>query len=71
MCIRDSPNADHTGITGAVITECENFKSIPGTERILNGIDVINICTGLIPDNQLLMKGKAVFGDHCLSLIHI
>ncbi|MBS7154878.1 MAG: FAD-dependent oxidoreductase [Sanguibacteroides justesenii] len=67
VLLKAIPNADHTGITGAVIAECENFKSIPGTERILNGIDVINICTGLIPDNQLLMKGKAVFGDHCYA----
>ena len=26
------PNADYTGITGAIIAECENFKPIPGTE---------------------------------------
>ena len=67
VLLKALPHADHTGITGAVIAECENFKPIPGTERILNGIDVINICTGFIPDNQLLMKGKAVFGEHCYA----
>lgn len=59
------PNADHTGITGAIIAECENFKPIPGTERLIDGIDCINICTGLMPDNQLFVKGNAVFGRSC------
>ena len=59
------PNADYTGITGAVIARCENFKPIPGTERLIDGIDCINICTGLMPDNQLLVKGNAVFGRRC------
>ena len=60
--VRAIPNADYTGITGAVIAKCENFKAIPGTEQIIDDIDIINICTGLIPDNQLLVKGREVFG---------
>ena len=59
------PNSDYTGITGAVIAECENFRPIPGTEKLVEGIDCINICTGLIPDSQLLVKGNAVFGKSC------
>ena len=62
--VRAIPNADRTGITGAVIAKCENFKPIPGTEQVLDGIDIINICTGLVPDNQLLVKGKDVFGTN-------
>ena len=46
------PNADHTGITGAIIAECENFKPIPGTERLIDGIDCINICTGRVRELQ-------------------
>ena len=60
--VRAIPNADYTGITGAVIAKCENFKAIPGTEQVIDDIDIINICTGLIPDNQLLVKGREVFG---------
>lgn len=67
ILLKAIPNADHTGIVGAVVAECENFQAIPGTEKVIDGIDVINICTGLIPDNQLLLKGKAVFGDRCLA----
>ena len=59
------PNADRTGITGAVIAKCENFKPLPGTEVRIDGIDCINICTGLLPDNQLLRKGAEVFGRAC------
>jgi len=59
------PNEDHTGITGAIIAECENFKAIPGTEMRIDDIDCINICTGLIPDNQLFRKGIEVFGRKC------
>lgn len=62
--VRAIPNADNTGITGAVIARCENFKPIPSTEQIIDGIDIINICTGLIPDNQLLTKGREVFGQN-------
>ena len=56
------PNKDMTGITGAIIAECKNFKPIAGTEKRIDGIDCINICTGLLPDNQLLRKGNEVFG---------
>ena len=59
------PNADYTGITGAIIAECENFKPIPGTERLIDGIDCINMCTGLMPDNQLFVKGNAIYGRSC------
>lgn len=59
------PNEDHTGVIGAIIAKCENFKPIPGTEQRIDDIDCINICTGLIPDNQLLTKGDAVFGRRC------
>ena len=62
--VRAVPNADCTGITGAVIAKCENFKPIPGTEQLIDDIDIINICTGLVPDNQLLTKGKELFGHH-------
>ena len=60
--VRAIPNDDYTGVTGAVIAKCENFKPIPGTEQVIDDIDIINICTGLIPDNQLLVKGREVFG---------
>lgn len=60
--LRAIPNADRSGITGAVIARCENFKAIPETEKIIDNIDVINICTGLISDDALLTKGKSIFG---------
>ena len=59
------PNEDRSGIVGAVIAKCENFRPIPGTEVRIDGIDCINICTGLLPDNQLLRKGAEVFGRAC------
>lgn len=59
------PNDDNTGIKGAIIADCENFKPIPGTERLIEDIDIINVCTGLIPDNNLLMKGNELFGKNC------
>ncbi|MBP5643483.1 MAG: FAD-dependent oxidoreductase [Bacteroidales bacterium] len=62
ILLKAIPNKDHTGIVGAVIAKCENFKAIPGTEQVIDDIDIINICTGLIPDSQLLTKGKNVFG---------
>lgn len=67
VLLKAIPNEDRTGITGAVIAECKNFKPIPGTEKIIDGIDCINICTGLIPDNQLLQKGELLFGKKCLG----
>ncbi len=62
VLLKAIPNENHDGIVGAVIAECKNFKAIPGTEKIIDDIDIINVCTGLIPDNQLLIKGKEVFG---------
>ncbi|MCR4829254.1 MAG: FAD-dependent oxidoreductase [Bacteroidales bacterium] len=62
--VRAIPNEDKTGIVGAVIAKCENFKAIAGTEQVIDDIDIINICTGLVPDNQLLTKGKELFGHH-------
>ena len=59
------PNADRSGVTGAIIAKCENFKPIPGTEVRIDGIDCINICTGLLPDSQLMRKGAEVFGRAC------
>lgn len=68
MLLKAIPDLDRTGITGAVVCECENFKPIPGTEKVIDGIDVINICTGLIPDNQLLTKGQYTFGKRCAGV---
>lgn len=65
ILVKALPNDDHTGIRGAVIAKCENFQPIPGTEQLIEGIDVINICTGLVPDDQLLIKGNEVFGRNC------
>ena len=62
ILLKAIPNKDNNGIIGAVIAECKNFKPIPETEKIIDNIDVINICTGLISDDQLLEKGKNVFG---------
>lgn len=59
------PNKDHTGIVGAVIADSKNFKPVPGTEKVIEAIDAINICTGLVPDDQLLTKGYEVFGRSC------
>jgi thioredoxin reductase/Fe-S-cluster-containing hydrogenase component 2 len=59
------PNKNNDGIIGAVVAECENFKPIQGTEKRIMGIDAINICTGLVPDDQLLIKGNEIFGRNC------
>ena len=59
------PNADRSGIVSAVIAQCRNFQPIPGTEVRIDGIDCINICTGLLPDKNLLAKGAQVFGRSC------
>lgn len=67
ILIKALPNDDNTGIKGAIIAKCENFKAIPGTEELIEGIDVINICTGLVPDDQLLIKGNEVFGRNCFG----
>ena len=68
ILLKAIPNATHDGIIGAVIAECENFVPIPGTEKIIDGIDAINICTGLVPDDQLLIKGNEVFGRQCYGV---
>jgi len=67
ILLKAIPNKDHTGIVGAVVAECKNFQPIPGTEKIIDGIDAINICTGLVADNQLLIKGNEIFGRKCFG----
>lgn len=67
ILVKAIPNKDHTGITGAVIADCHNFQAIPGTESIIDNIDAINICTGLVPDDQLIIKGNEVFGRNCFG----
>lgn len=67
VLLKAIPNANNDGITGAVIARAENFKPIKGTEQIIDGIDVINICTGLVPDDSLLTKGREVFGRQCYA----
>ncbi len=61
LLLKAIPNKDHTGIIGAVIAESKNFQPVAGTEKVIEGIDAINICTGLVSDDQLLIKGKEVF----------
>lgn len=65
ILIKALPNDDYTGIIGAVVADCKNFEPIAGTEKIIDGIDAINICTGLVPDDALLIKGKEIFGRNC------
>ncbi len=65
ILLKAIPNDDHSGIVGAVVAECRNFEAVPGTEMIIDGIDAINICTGLVPDDQLLIKGNEIFGRNC------
>ncbi len=67
MLLKAIPDEKHQKVTGAIIAKCENFNPIKGTEKILTGIDAINICTGLVPDDQLIIKGNEVFGRHCYS----
>lgn len=67
ILIKALPNENHDGIVGAVVAECENFKPVAGTEKVIDGIDVINICTGLVQDDQLLIKGNEVFGRRCFG----
>lgn len=67
MLLKAIPNKEHTGITGAIVAECENFIPIKGSEKLIDGIDAINICTGLVPDDQLLIKGYEVFGRACFG----
>ena len=67
ILLKAIPSKNHDGIIGAVVAQCKNFKAIPGTEKVIGGIDVINICTGLVPDDQLLIKGYEVFGRNCFG----
>ena len=43
------PNEDWTGVTGAIIAKCENFKPIPGTEEHYS-CDTLLLSCGLIPE---------------------
>jgi len=61
------PNEAGDGIKAAIVAQAENFKAIPGTEKIIEGIDAINICTGLMPDDVLLIKGREMFGRKCMG----
>lgn len=65
--VKAIPNKNNDGVVGAVIAKCKNFEPIKGTEKIIDGIDLINICTGLRPDNLLLKKGEIVFGRECIG----
>ncbi|MCX7954944.1 MAG: FAD-dependent oxidoreductase [Bacteroidales bacterium] len=62
------PNKEFTGIEAAIIADCINFEPIKGTEKIIENIDIINICTGLLPDNKLLVKGREIFGHKCFAV---
>ena len=68
ILLKAIPNEDNTGIIGAVIADCENFKPVPGTEKKIYGIDAINVCTGLIPDDQLKEKGELIFGRNAYAV---
>lgn len=65
ILVKAIPNENYDGITGAVVADAKNFEPVPGTERVIDGIDAINICTGLVPDDALLIKGKEIFGRDC------
>ncbi|MFP4621817.1 MAG: FAD-dependent oxidoreductase [Bacteroidales bacterium] len=59
------PNDNYDGIVGAVVAESKNFEPVPGTEKVIENIDTINICTGLVSDDALLSKGREIFGRNC------
>lgn len=65
MILEAIPNSTGDGIIGAVIAEARNFNPVAGTEKVIEGIDAINICTGLMPDDVLLEKGREMFGRNC------
>ncbi len=65
MILEALPNQKGDGIRGAVVAEAKDFKPIEGTEKVIDGIDAINICTGLMPDDALLEKGREMFGRRC------
>ncbi|MDD4149788.1 MAG: FAD-dependent oxidoreductase [Bacteroidales bacterium] len=62
------PNDDYTGVIGAIIAKSENFKPVPGTEMLVTDIDAINICTGLVADDQLMIKGSLLFGRNAHAI---
>ncbi|MBI9067542.1 MAG: FAD-dependent oxidoreductase [Salinivirgaceae bacterium] len=68
ILVKALPNEDNTGIIGAVIADCIDFKPVPGTEVVIDDIDAINICTGLVSDDQLLIKGHDTFGRKCFGV---
>lgn len=65
ILVKAIPNRKGDGIIGAVIADAVDFQAVHGTEKILKGIDAINICTGLVQDDLLLKKGREVFGRQC------
>lgn len=65
VILKAIPNEAGDGLSGVVVADAENYKPIPGTEQIIDDIDIVNICTGLVPDSQLLTKGREIFGIHC------
>jgi len=65
LLLKAIPNENYDGIVGAVVAESKNFEPIPGTEKRIDGIDAINVCTGLVSDDVLYTKGKEVFGRAC------
>ena len=67
MILEAVPNSRGDGITGAVVAEARDFKPVEGTEKLIGGIDAINICTGLMPDDALLEKGREMFGRRCFG----
>lgn len=67
ILLKAIPNEHNDGIRGALVAECKDFKPVLGTERVVEDIDAINICTGLVPDDLLLTKGREVFGRNCLG----
>ena len=54
--VKAIPNDNYDGVKAAVIAKCKDFVPIPGTEMVIDGIDAINICTGLVSDDSLLIK---------------
>ncbi len=67
ILVKAIPNENEDGIIGAVIADSENFRPVKGTEQEILGIDAINICTGLVPDDSLLVKGREIFGRNCFG----
>jgi len=67
ILVKAIPNENRDGIVGAVVADCKDFKAIPGTEKVIDGIDAINICTGLVSDDLLLTKGREIFGRKCFG----